>query len=372
MNLKLKNCVSALKKQPVCKGFVYALVLTFLQSTFSFELLQVKEAQAQMLFTHQPGMMLTPSAAHDYPVLRAMKVNPKDPLSFQFVIDSGDTPFVSEEEGESLTKYFLTALTLPEEELWVNLSPYEKDRITSDTLSQTLMGKELLIQDYMLKQMSASLSYPESELGQKFWDRVYDNAYKQYGTTDLPMNTYNKVWVVPQTAVVYDFGDSAYVSETYLKVMMDSDYLALKKSLPPSDEITIAGNYPAKDINDLSADIFKELILPEIEKEVNEGEHFASLRQIYHSVILATWFKKRLKEHVLNTGYADQSKLSGVDDTDPRITKDVYDQYLKAFQEGAYKYIKEDYDEGTQSIVPRQYFSGGLGFGVMGAAQADG
>ena len=33
------------------------------------------------------------------------------------------------------------------------------------------MGRDMLGQDYILKQITASLIYPESNLGKKFWDK---------------------------------------------------------------------------------------------------------------------------------------------------------------------------------------------------------
>ena len=37
-------------------------------------------------------------------------------------------------------------------------------------------GRDLLAQDYLLKQLAASLMYPEDELGKEFWGRVYQKA----------------------------------------------------------------------------------------------------------------------------------------------------------------------------------------------------
>jgi hypothetical protein len=72
----------------------------------------------------------------------------------------------------------------------VNLSPYESDRIIPEGFGFTEMGRDLLAQDYMLKQLVASLIYPEQDLGQEFWQRVYDRAAKEYGTTNIPINTF--------------------------------------------------------------------------------------------------------------------------------------------------------------------------------------
>ena len=76
----------------------------------------------------------------------------------------------------------------------------------------------------------ASLTYPDSGLGKKFWDEVYKKAYEQYGTTNIPLNTFNKVWIVPNKAVVYEHKDKAFIIESHLKVMLEEDYLALKEN----------------------------------------------------------------------------------------------------------------------------------------------
>ena len=39
----------------------------------------------------------------------------------------------------------------------------------------------------------------------------------------------------------------------------------------------------------LNTEVIRDILIPEIEREVNEGEIFANLRQIYHSMILAAW-----------------------------------------------------------------------------------
>ena len=45
-----------------------------------------------------------------------------------------------------------------------------------EALGQTDMGRDLLAQDYILKQITASLIYPEKQLGKTFWDKVYAKA----------------------------------------------------------------------------------------------------------------------------------------------------------------------------------------------------
>ena len=72
--------------------------------------------------------------------------------------------------------------------------------------------------------------YPEDELGAKFWEKIYAQAQKKYGTTDIPVDTFNKVWIVPESASVYEKDKTVYVVDSKLKVLLEQDYLALEQS----------------------------------------------------------------------------------------------------------------------------------------------
>src|SRR5208282_5960974 len=105
------------------------------------------------------------------------------------------------------------------------------------------MGRDLLAEDYLLKQITASLIYPESQLGKAFWAKVYAQAKAKYGTTNIPINTFNKVWIVPEKAVVYENGGVAFVLENHLKVMLEQDYLSLNKHMP-NKQLPTRGHVP--------------------------------------------------------------------------------------------------------------------------------
>jgi hypothetical protein len=322
-----------------------------------------------------PGAMLSLTTGFNPPLVKGITIHPDNPLKFDFLVTPGDNHLEGiafREESKRLIKYFLASLTVPDDELWVNLSPYEKDRIISQQFGQTEMGRDMLAQDYILKQLTASLMYPEDQLGKKFWDRVYTKAYEQYGTTEIPMNTFNKIWIVPEKAVVYEHGQTAFVVESHLKVMLEEDYVALKNSQGSSqfglDQVT---ETDAQTISGVSSEVVREVLIPEIEKEVNEGEIFVQLRQIYNSLILASWYKDNLKNSLLGQIYVDRGKTKGVHIDDATVNQKIYEQYIEAFQKGVYNYIKEDYDPTTQQIIPRKYFSGGNNFSGTPAIRED-
>ena len=76
--------------------------------------------------------MVKLSSAFNPLVLKGIKVYPDNPFRFDFVLSQGDKestvgadrdpPFLKQ-ESTKLIKYFLAALTTPEKDMWVNLSP---------------------------------------------------------------------------------------------------------------------------------------------------------------------------------------------------------------------------------------------------------
>ncbi len=303
-----------------------------------------------------PGTQVFRSEVFTPALIKGLMVHPENPLQFDFILDKGAVRLEGEalrKESTRLIKYFLVSLTVPEQEMWVNLAPYEKNRIILEKFGVTEMGRDLLAQDYLLKQLTASLLYPEKALGKTFWRRVYAKAQEKNGTTDIPLDTFNKIWIVPQRASIYEHDRTALVVDSHLKVMLEEDYKARLETGDQRPETK-------KNSSSISTEIIREVLIPEIEKEVNEGKTFAGLRQIYNSMILATWYKNSLKESLLGKIYVDQNKIRGVDVEDKSIKQKIYDQYLQAFQKGVYSYIKEEYDPKSQSVIPKKYFSGGF------------
>lgn len=302
-----------------------------------------------------PGVMVRLSPEFIPAHLQGISIHPDNALQFDFLIRKGDRMLPEaqkQEEYKKLIKYFLASLTIPDEDQWVNLSPYEKDRIIKDNFGKTEMGRDLLAEDYILKQITSSLIYPEDGLGKKFWDKIYERAWSQYHTTNIPVNTFNKVWIVPDEAIVYESGNTAYILQSHLKVMLEEDYLSLQKH----SGITLQAG--ARNTHTIGSQVIREIILPALQHEVNEGKNFANLRQMFSGMILAVWYKKALKASLLGMVYADKAKVKGVDQ-DPKNNQDIYRRYLKAFRKGVFNYIKEDVDKYTNEAIPRKYFSGG-------------
>ncbi len=379
------------------KFLIIILIFTFLAAP----LMPISRAGASVVLP-EPGTMVSLSPAFEPALIKGLKVHPENPFRFDFIVDTGSLPLVGraregdlKEQSSKLIKYFLASLTIPEKDLWVNLSPYEKDRMIADNLGQTQMGQDMLAQDYILKQLTASLIYPEKDLGKAFWDKVYAKAQQMYGTTEIPVNTFSKVWIVADKADVFERGNVAYIVAAHLKVMLEEDYTAFEKNQTPtrghvaeapasagdrnvspppvlSDRRSGGSTLPndaalnmkatQRDApNALASQIIRDVILPAIEEEINQGKNFAPLRQMFYSMILASWYKMALKDALLTQLYGNQSKVKiGVNAQDPTDKDKIFEQYLKAYKKGVFNYIKEDINQATQQPTPRKYFSGGL------------
>ncbi len=317
-----------------------------------------------------PGQLVTLSAPFKPVLLRGITVHPQNPYQFDFIFSAGEQDLKAEQlkgQSEKLIKYFLASLTVPEKDLWVNLSPFEKEHIMPDPLSRTDFGRDLMAQDYILKALAASLTYPEKQLGKSFWDQVYKKAFDKYGTTDIKINAFNKIWILADSAKVYEHADNAFVVEGKLKVLLEEDFLSyqhatlrskeLRDSLKPHTQQSQDSNEAGME---LSAQVLREVIIPQIEQEVNEGKNFAQLRQIYYALILATWFKKKLKDGLIGQVYANKNKVHAIDIRDKGMRQRIYTQYLKAYRKGVYNYIKDEVPTGNVRSIPRKYFSGGI------------
>jgi len=312
-----------------------------------------QKAYAQGVFgLPEAGEMVNLSSAYEPVLIKGLRINLENPLKLDFIVATGNSNLTANDpqlktESEKLIKYFYAALTLPDKDVWVNLSPYEKDRIVPQATGETEMGRDMLAQDYMLKQITASLIFPEKGLGKDFWNRIYKESYQRFGTTRIPVNTFNKVWIVADKASVYESQNTVMVVDAHLKVMLEEDYLSLQK-------------HEEKIGHGLASQLIRSIILPALEKEVNEGKNFANLRQIFHSIILAKWYKETLKNALLNQVYSNKNKISGVDVQDKAIKEKIYQQYLEAYKKGVFNYIKDDIDQASKQVLPRKYFSGGI------------
>ncbi|NTV29256.1 MAG: hypothetical protein HGA80_04160 [Candidatus Omnitrophica bacterium] len=339
-----------------------ALVLVFLVGSQP-ALLQAQQFNLSSL--PQPGAAVAVSNSFEPVLVKGMLLDPTRPLQIRFVVDSGNdapSPDHVKREGERMVRYFLAAVTMPEADLWVNLSPYEHERMIAEELGQTDLGRDMLAQDYVLKQLAASSMDPESGAGKAFWDGVYSRAEAGFGAADIPLDAFSKVWIMPDKAEVFEQGNAVYVTKAHLKVMLESDYLAASKASGSGSATASSADSGIADGNaasERSKQILREVLIPALEKEVNEGRNFATMRQIFYAAILAKWYRQAVQDSLLAQAYVGQKKVAGVDVDDKTIKEQIYKRYVEAYKKGVINQVREIADPVSGELIPRKYFSGG-------------
>jgi tetratricopeptide (TPR) repeat protein len=272
-----------------------------------------------------PHSLLPQSLRYAEPSLKGIRLFPDDPLRIDFLFDKGDEHTVSDAQMRVLIRYFLAAVTLPQEMLWVNLSPYEKDRVAEEAVVRTELGRDMLAQDYLLKQFSSSLTDPATALGRAYWKEVVRSD----------QGVQRKIWIVPDRSEVFETGNSAFLGRTSLKTLTSA--------------------------NESSIDVrATKMLLPAVDKEVNGGKRFAPMRQVYKAVLLGLWFKKRVASSFY-ASYIDAQKTGGIDASDARVREMIFKRYAEAFKKGAYDKVVALSDDKRSSGVRRRYFAGGVG-----------
>ena len=295
-------------------------------------------------------------------LIKGMVVYPDNPLKFDFIIDKGDAKLDQDElkvESDKLVKYFLSSMTVPKDDLWVNLSPHEKDRIIPDDLVKTPLGRDLLAQDYILKQLTATLigdAYNSDELRVMSREENVDTVTHHTAPITPNYLVDSKIWIVPQSATVYEFENTVYITDCKLKVLTDVDHSLMMSG---DEDDMKAGASPA------TTGVIADSVSRAVENEVNNGRNFAPLRQIFHSLILAKWYKQTVENSILSEVYVDKNMTAGIEIANTSTKQEIYAKYIEAYNKGVVNYIEEEYDPQAQEMVAKKYFSGGISDGAM-------
>lgn len=307
-----------------------------------------------------PGLRIHASGALVAPALRAWRMRPDDALALDLILDSGDERIGQEhavELSERLGQHFFTCLTLPRDCLWVNLSPVEGDRTMADPLMGTPLGFDLLSQDYILKQVVSTLVYPESEPGRSYFSELHrqlENSLNQES-----VNTIAKVWAVPGAAEIRGNAGVAALESSRLAVLTAHDYdVASNGGAQDAVQPGSARDVGLSREHEITLATFKRLVLPHVEKDLNEGANFVVLRQAYSAMLLALWYRETLRRSlpagtngILGAGQVRSAELRDA-------TGQIYRRYLESYRMGVFNYIREDLT--AEGVLPRKYFSGGF------------
>ena len=233
------------------------------------------------------------------------------------------------------TQAFCAALTISPSAFWVNLNPSEPDRIADKDLGQTDIARVLLEADLRMKKDAASITDPRSsDAAKEYWHRLRLIA----GNGDK-ISQHTRFWIVPGYIEIVGSDAGVYLAHADLKVNLESKRFSAGQNTG-SDALTAAER------------VSEEFVQPRLTELVNHASQYEELRQVYSSLILAAWHRRR--------STADSHVCSGVQ-LPPRnrsewTPKRTWLEYRNSIEKGEY-----NFSETTATHIVH-YFSGGVDF----------
>ena len=255
-------------------------------------------------------------------------------------------------KNESLLDYFRTGLVIPDKCFFVNLRPDAADRMIDPLLAKTDAGRIMLEADLQLKKDTAGYTSPATPAGKEYWEKMYKKAEEIFGTPDVTIPTLTRPWIVPGEILLRETRGSVRIYKARLKVMLESDYLKDSPVYKFSDQ-------RQKKLNEYSSSLIRELIIPRLTREINGSAKYAALRQVFYSLILAQWYKKRFRGTPGKyPSMIDSALMAGLESAVSWSPEGYFKAYQKSFTDGEYN-LKENVRT-SSGESRRSYFSGGI------------
>ncbi len=244
---------------------------------------------------------------------------------------------MSKLERDTNIKFFLLALAIPDEQLWVNLNILLNDlQVLGHELLYTDIGKVLMYSDVKLKEDVQRL-FDRSE----FWEKLAEAGYDI--TSESPeLGLSPRFWIVPGNMEVFLSQRGIAIKEADLEVMF---------------ELRASPKMEGSDLVRLAKDLIKKEILPELNYTVNHDQRYSLLRQVYYACIIAQWYKKYAKDEVqsLFNQLVNSGQIGGLQSDRLWSPRWYLDEYVKMYR----NQIWQDYGEGWE------FSSGGIYLRVL-------
>jgi len=298
--------------------------------------------------------------------------------------EEGDKIIELEKSVDLSLNSFFIGLSIPDNRFWVNLNPWEPDRIIEKDLKNTDIGRIMLEADLQMKKDFCKYENPcESETGERYW-RVLEEKGEELITEimnkhpneikDIKNVLFRPVtrhWIVPDKVDAYETDNEIYIVNATLDIYSEPVYEhstyeivnqnALFISRACKDDLSEA----AKEYGRYVKELEEEMILPLVVQEVNQGKNYSDLRCVYNSLALAQWYKNKYRySPSIFTDFIDSTDLTGLESKSTWNAEDIWMDYKKSFEEGEYQCWKnETYQEGIYIITSTElYSSGGVDF----------
>jgi len=298
---------------------------------------------------------------------------------------SGGTVSIDPEKSTKLAyDAFFIALTVPDKMFWVNLNPWEPKRLIGEGLEKTDVGKVMLDADLQMKRDISNYGNPcAGPLGEHYWAQLEEKrkelaaslVAKHPGELTNPEIIFflpvTRHWIVPDRVEYMESGDQVYIVNSSLSIKSEevdehSGYKIKDLDSSSFSETTKADLQAAAiEFSKYNRKIDEQDILPLEINDVNTAPRFADLRNVYHSIALAQWYKNKYRNSAgMYSAYLDTSNLSGLTSLSAWTPENIWEGYRTSFEKGEYTCEKkEQYISGNIEYTQiHTYTAGGVDF----------
>jgi hypothetical protein len=271
---------------------------------------------------------------------------------------------------------FVTGLSIHANKFWVNLDPWEEDRIIDEQLSQSDVGRIMLEADLQMKKDFSNYGNPCANETGKAQGNLLDK--KRESLVQQCMNRFpgeikdiNNVWflpvtkhdIVPDKIYAYTNGTQIYIINASLTV--DS------KPMPISDRISYQVNNQdigtiskgclellnkySKEFGEYRTELQVRMIQPYVVADLNRGEKYEDLREVYVALALAQWYKSCVNSRMdIFRDSLDSPSSTVLKSQKPWSPNEIWAKFVYSFKNGEYKCWKNSTTEtagGTRTNI---------------------
>jgi hypothetical protein len=252
---------------------------------------------------------------------------------------------------------FMTGLAVPDNKFWVNLNPWEPDRIIDEQLKQSEVGRIMLEADLQMKRDFSNYGNPcANETGKALWDLLdkKHDALVQWCMLKFPGEIKNidnvqfrpvtRHWIVPDKVYAYTNRTQIYIINATLRI--NSEPVANHSSFQVynQDTGTLSKgcreelNKSAKEYGKYYKELEDYMILPYVVADVNRGGKYEDLRNVYVALALAQWYKSRITPHMdIFRDSLDSSNSTALISLRSWSPNEIWDKYVYSFKNHEYK-----------------------------------
>ncbi len=269
---------------------------------------------------------------------------------------------------------FLTGLAVPSDKLWVNLAPDEPDRIIDEQLSESEVGRIMLEADLQMKKDFAEYGNPcESELAKSYrniLDKKQEELIKKSmnkfpeeieDVINVKFHRVNRHWIIPDRIYAYINETKIYLINATLMINSETErsYFKIHNQDPAKlskgclDEL----NRSAIEYSEFEKELEDSMIKPYVIEDVNHGEKYEDLREVYVALALAQWYKSNITARTdilqANLESSDSTVLKTIRSWSPA---DIWSRYVDSYKNKEYNCWRKMTVETVSG--PREKFRG--------------